>query len=347
MNPINLPPPQTPQSRAPTIQTPTPRHFNPESPSPRRRNTVGQDARDLTFASFTNNRATAEKQTGYEDVVRLLDTVASATLEERTLTDSYESRIRELEAENAELMRVGRADNPLSTQAAKALAMVRSLQSTLFTEREGFAVREAGLTTRVWGLETAVTDSLRDLLRERRVREEVEWQVWPRGRDKEESMLDEIECRVCKVRQKQEEQGVVGRAEREQAQRREEEVQRREEEDSRRRREETLRRRGEDELKKTQAAAGEKMEVANDEIRALRKEIKALSMLKGHKEDTESELDMLKEGMKRIERIAMMYGPLEDEMGLLDAIETWKLEFLAVSTKRKKRRKKEEKHGLG
>lgn len=68
---------------------------------------------------------------------------------------------------------------------------------------------------------------------------------------------------------------------------------------------------------------------------------------KGHKEDTESELDMLKEGMKRIERIAMMYGPLEDEMGLLDAIETWKLEFLAVSTKRKKRRKKEEKHGLG
>lgn len=56
---------------------------------------------------------------------------------------------------------------------------------------------------------------------------------------------------------------------------------------------------------------------------------------------------MLKEGMKRIERIAMMYGPLDDEMGLLDAIETWKLEFLAVSTKRKKRRKKEEKHGLG
>lgn len=153
-------------------------------------------------------------------------------------------------AENEDLvLLVGRADNPLSTQAAKALAMVRSLQSTLFTEREGFAVREAGLTTRVWGLETAVTDSLRDLLRERRVREEVEWQVWPRGRDKEESMLDEIECRVCKVRQKQEEQGVVGRAEREQAQRREEEVQRREEEDSRRRREETLRRRGEDELK--------------------------------------------------------------------------------------------------
>lgn len=141
---------------------------------------------------------------------------------------------------------MGREDNNSSTQVGKALAMVRSLQSTLFTEREGFAVREAGLTARIWGLETAVTDSLRDLLRERRVREEVEWQVWPRGRDKEESMLDEIECRVCKVR---EEQGVVGRAEREQAQRREEEVQRREEEDSRRRREETLRRRGEDELK--------------------------------------------------------------------------------------------------
>lgn len=56
---------------------------------------------------------------------------------------------------------------------------------------------------------------------------------------------------------------------------------------------------------------------------------------------------MLKEGMKRIERIAMMYGPLEDELGLLNAIETWKVEFLAASTKRKKRRKKEEKHGLG
>lgn len=152
------------------------------------------------------------------------------------------------DAENEDLvLLLGRGDNHSSTQVAKALAMVRSLQSTLFTEREGFAVREAGLTARIWGLETAVTDSLRDLLRERRVREEVEWQVWPRGRDKEEeSMLDEIECRVCKVR---EEQGVVGRAEREQAQRREDEVQRREEEDSRRRREETLRRRGEDELK--------------------------------------------------------------------------------------------------
>lgn len=46
-----------------------------------------------------------EKQTGYEDVVKLLDTVASATLEERTLTDTYETRIRELEAENAELLR--------------------------------------------------------------------------------------------------------------------------------------------------------------------------------------------------------------------------------------------------
>lgn len=147
------------------------------------------------------------------------------------------------------MLLVGRTDNPPSTQAAKALAMVRSLQSTLFTEREGFAVREAGLTARVWGLETAVTDSLRDLLRERRVREEVEWQVWPRGRDKEESIMDEMDCRVCNVRQKLEEQGVVGRAEKEQAQRREEEVLRREEEDLRRRREETLRRRGEEELK--------------------------------------------------------------------------------------------------
>lgn len=115
--------------------------------------------------------------------------------------------------------------------------MVRTLQSTLDSEREGFAVREAGLTARIWGLETAVTDSLRDLLRERRVREEVEWQVWPRGRDKEESML---ECGVCRGREKQGE-------EEEERRRREEE--RREEEEVRRRREETLRRRGDEELK--------------------------------------------------------------------------------------------------
>lgn len=35
------------------------------------------------------------------------------------------------------------------------------------------------------------------------MREQVEWQVWPRGRDKEESMLDEMECRVCKAREKE------------------------------------------------------------------------------------------------------------------------------------------------
>jgi hypothetical protein len=44
----------------------------------------------------------------------------------------------------------------------------------LVNEREVLAIREEGLTARIWGLETAVTDSLRDLLRKGRFRE-MEW----------------------------------------------------------------------------------------------------------------------------------------------------------------------------
>jgi hypothetical protein len=57
----------------------------------------------------------------------------------------------------------------------------------------------------------------------------------------------------------------------------------------------------------------------------------------------EMELDMLKDGMKRIERLAIMYTPLDDDMGLLDAIEAWKKEFVGTCNKRKRRKKKEEK----
>lgn len=55
---------------------------------------------------YTNSMDTpTAPQSGYEDVVRLLETVASATLGERNLTDTYEARIRDLEAENAELLK--------------------------------------------------------------------------------------------------------------------------------------------------------------------------------------------------------------------------------------------------
>ncbi|RPB09299.1 hypothetical protein P167DRAFT_308258 [Morchella conica CCBAS932] len=250
---------------------------------------------------YTNSMDTpTAPQSGYEDVVRLLETVASATLGERNLTDTYEARIRDLEAENAELLKeneellhlLNRDDRPATAQATKALAQVRTLKESLISDREGFSRREAGLTARVWGLEQAVTDSLRDLLQERRLREE-------------EEMLRSMEAVTVELEMRNEE------------------------------------------MKQTQSAAEEELDLASREIERLQREVKALEMLKHHKEDTEAELDMLKDGMKRIERVAMMYGPLEDELGLLDAIDSWKLEFLAVSTKRKKRKKKEEKHGLG
>ncbi|KAH0602564.1 uncharacterized protein H6S33_008645 [Morchella sextelata] len=283
---------------------------------------------------YTNSMDTpTAPQTGYEDVVRLLETVASATLGERNLTDTYEARIRDLEAENAELLKeneellhlLNRDDRPATAQATKALAQVRTLKESLISDREGFSRREAGLTARVWGLEQAVTDSLRDLLQERRLREEVEWQVWPRGRE-------EVECARCAAREEAGggEGGGVGEEMLRSMEAVTVELEMRNEE-----------------MKQTQSAAEEELELASHEIERLQREVKALEMLKHHKEDTEAELDMLKDGMKRIERVAMMYGPLEDELGLLDAIDSWKLEFLAVSTKRKKRKKKEEKHGLG
>lgn len=55
--------------------------------------------------------------------MRLLDTVASATLEERTLTDTYESRIRELEAENADLMK-GVHTTTITTTTATATTVM-------------------------------------------------------------------------------------------------------------------------------------------------------------------------------------------------------------------------------
>lgn len=157
------------------------------------------------------------------------------------MIDTYETQIRELQMKNAELlngklqtqhgivseklfltllwMRVDkeellqllRRDLPPTTQADKALAEVRALQDLLAREREGFATREADLTTRIFGLETAVTDSLRDLLQERRFREQIEWQA-SRGRDKEDSMSmnismnastipDNPECAACKARE--------------------------------------------------------------------------------------------------------------------------------------------------
>jgi len=55
------------------------------------------------------------------------------------------------------------------------LEKAQYLQDALISEREAFATREESLTARIWGLETAVADSLKDLLRERRAREEIEW----------------------------------------------------------------------------------------------------------------------------------------------------------------------------
>jgi hypothetical protein len=71
------------------------------------------------------------------------------------------------------------------------------------------------------------------------------------------------------------------------------------------------------------------------------------SSSKKHRDEAELELDMLKEGMKRIERIAIIYSPLEDEMGLLGAIEEWKKEYVNACTRLKRRRRKEEKYGSG
>ena len=55
------------------------------------------------------------------------------------------------------------------------LEKAQYLQDALISEREAFTTREESLTARIWGLETTVTDSLKDLLRERRAREEIEW----------------------------------------------------------------------------------------------------------------------------------------------------------------------------
>jgi len=64
-------------------------------------------------------------------------------------------------------------------------------------------------------------------------------------------------------------------------------------------------------------------------------------------DETEAEMNMLKDGLKRIERLALAYAPLKDEMGLLDAIEVWKKEFAEVCKERRRRKRKEEKCGTG
>ncbi|RPB03639.1 hypothetical protein L873DRAFT_1730541 [Choiromyces venosus 120613-1] len=279
--------------------------------------------------SHTPPRTPLETDT-FDSILHLLETLTTSHSSTRLQITSYETRIRDLESLNSELLKQNEElrsqlllREPVSPSAPAPIASSPSpppslsptepvvnmsdlekaqyLQDALISEREAFASREESLTARIWGLETAVTDSLRDLLRERRAREEIEW----KSRSRTNSVVLTGVGGGSPARD-----GALARV------------------------------RGE-----LQRMGGE-LKAANEEIEQLKEEVERLSF-DSTADETEAEVNMLKDGLKRIERLALAYAPLKDEMGLLDAIEVWKKEFVEVCKKRRRRKRKEEKRGTG
>ncbi|CAZ82781.1 unnamed protein product [Tuber melanosporum] len=278
--------------------------------------------------SHTPPRTPLEADT-YDSILHLLETLTTSHSGTRLQITSYETRIRDLENLNSELLKQneelrsqlllrepvpGSALAPTTSPSPPSslspaepivvtsdLEKAQYLQDALISEREAFATREESLTARIWGLETAVTDSLRDLLRERRAREEIEW--------KSRSMTNSVVLT-----------GIGGGS--------------------------PAREGGLARVKGGLRRMGGELKAANEEIERLREEIERLPF-ESTVDETEAEVNMLKDGLKRIERLALAYAPLKDEMGLLDAVEVWKKEFVEVCKERRRRKKKEEKLGTG
>ncbi|KAK6360318.1 hypothetical protein TWF730_006465 [Orbilia blumenaviensis] len=93
-------------------------------------------------------------------------------------------------------------------------------------------------------------------------------------------------------------------------------------------------------MKVEEARAAATVAAATDRVAVLEKQMKTFDTLKRHKAQDESDLQLLKSHVVKIERIALQYLPLEDS-GMLIAIDELKKSYLETQQKHKKRRKKE------
>ncbi|RVD82326.1 uncharacterized protein DFL_006754 [Arthrobotrys flagrans] len=93
-------------------------------------------------------------------------------------------------------------------------------------------------------------------------------------------------------------------------------------------------------MKVEEARAAATVAAASERVAVLEKQLKAFEALKRHKAQDESDLQLLKSHVVKIERIALQYLPLEDS-GMLIAIDELKKSHLETQQKHKKRRKKE------
>ncbi|KAK6504814.1 hypothetical protein TWF481_006752 [Arthrobotrys musiformis] len=93
-------------------------------------------------------------------------------------------------------------------------------------------------------------------------------------------------------------------------------------------------------MKVEEARAAATVAAASERVAVLEKQLRAFEALKRHKAQDESDLQLLKSHVVKIERIALQYLPLEDS-GMLIAIDELKKSHLETQQKHKKRRKKE------
>ncbi|KAK6500771.1 hypothetical protein TWF506_003534 [Arthrobotrys conoides] len=93
-------------------------------------------------------------------------------------------------------------------------------------------------------------------------------------------------------------------------------------------------------MKVEEARAAATVAAASERTAVLEKQLKTFEALKRHKAQDESDLQLLKSHVVKIERIALQYLPLEDS-GMLIAIDELKKSHLETQQKHKKRRKKE------
>ncbi|KAF3318535.1 hypothetical protein TWF173_006561 [Orbilia oligospora] len=93
-------------------------------------------------------------------------------------------------------------------------------------------------------------------------------------------------------------------------------------------------------MKVEEARAAATVAAASERVATLEKQLRTFEALKRHKAQDESDLQLLKSHVVKIERIALQYLPLEDS-GMLIAIDELKKSHLETQQKHKKRRKKE------
>ncbi|KAL7268339.1 hypothetical protein RUND412_009043 [Rhizina undulata] len=212
---------------------------------------------------------------------------------------------------------------------------IQRLQRTLKHEREAFALRESSLTAKISGLEKAVTDSLKEFVDERKNREEAEGRLREEAegrlsvQQKRQSLKQELAVEIEQTQNAQDTQEQEGNEVIERVMRVTLELQKR-----------NL------ELKRIHELTEQKAKLAGEEIERLESQIKTLSLLITHRNQSEMELEKLQERMKRIETHAIQYAPLDDDGGLLDDINGWKESYIEAAKKRKQRRKKEERIGV-